>query len=292
MNKTLKIALIFIAFAVALYAIFELGSGKKTVLDDNILSENFDAAHDQIVYSWDTAAGFNADMYQKHKNSIAYLEKNNYITAGNASTLRGTLRDNSAKKVCAAYKTELKKLRSIRNESQVIMNKNGMDTIAKDFGLKTESSSYYKEVCEIHKVYCDIKKFNYAVAPSFNPDETPMWKSFNALKSSKKRIADGHKSNQYYKDYMTEIAEFSSKLNIDARLNNAARDNFYNKLRNELLTYFQSIYNSGNVAEENRDKLGTAHKSFKDEYTQDDDLMNLKTQFDDYLSNQNNVNYE
>lgn len=289
--KALKLILIFAAFAGIIAAIIILSEPDGS---DNISTgdkqQNFEKLKKEIVERWNVSEGWNQNMYDSLKNKIQSYETNHFITAQDAGTLRTTLKENSVNKMCSLYDTSLAHLKRISADANLIQNYDGLMYIQND--QKLTEDTRINNVSSTHKLYLKAKKFVRSSPhyndPYFDSYSDPMWKSLASYQSAAVGEANIIKGNSLYAK-MKHVEDFVSGLNSD-NIDNIfanAKSSYYNSLKSQIKDHFQGIYNNGSVTNNDIDNLKKAISAYKSEFGSDAELMQLKNDYDDFLSYKN-----
>ena len=275
--KALKLILIFAAFAGIIAAIIILSQDDDS---GNISPEKkqqiFEKLKKEIVERWNESDGWNKNMYDSLKNKIQ-----------DAGTLRTTLKENSINKVCCTYDTLLASLKHISGDANLLHNFDGLMYIQKDLALTEDTR--INNVASTHNLYLKAKKFvrssPHYKNPYFDSYSDPMWKSLASYQSAAVGEANIIKGNSLYAK-MKHIEDFISGLNSD-NINNIfanAKSSYYCSLKSQIKDHFQDIYNNYSVTNNDFDNLKEAISAYKSEYGSDAELMQLKNDYDDFLS--------
>lgn len=190
--KTLKLAMIFVAFVLALILAFNWNSIIGRVGSDGGFVENdkLDVTKEcsKIRDEIENTEGWNQSVYQKLRGDIDQSKAMGMFSKEGYNAVNNALRENSANKACQAYMEELKR----QGFSDTKLCQQYDAVVALMHAENMENDGRFKNVVNIHGLYLKVRSFvdsGCMMSPTFDA-QSYSWTSFKTIQG--RFLAEAH----------------------------------------------------------------------------------------------------
>lgn len=278
--KAIKLLITFVVLLALVYLAFRIVP-KSTVSHDlsDPSDETLKEVRTQIEQDWEQANDWDEKVFEKHCDKLNQMNKNGYSV--------GTLVDMNTR---LAVETVYKKLMEGEWKSESCREKvvdkyiNALGVISKTDANAKDNNNVKKlyQVNDVYKKALSVSRIEIGLSPKFNGSS---WNSFSDYSKNIKDRKNSINSNTIYKEHLSNIREIKNGLaNIDSRLSKA-RNKFYDKLANDITSYYSRIPSSERNNSQLR-SLRNVRDRYNGEYHKNNNLQNFVTSF--YKSVKNN----
>ena len=280
--KAIKLLITFVVLLALVVLAFKIGP--KPPVPPDLLDPSDETLKDvrtQIEQDWEQANDWDETVFEKHCDKLNQM-RNDYSV--------GTLVDMNTR---LAVETVYKKLMDGEWKSESCQEKvvdkyiNALGVISKADANAKDNNNVKKlyQVNDVYKKALSVSRIRIGLSPGFDGSS---WRSFSAYSNSIKAKKASIESNAIYKEHLSNIREIKNGLaNIDTRLSKA-RNKFYDKLANDITSYYSRIPSS----ERNNSQLRTLRNvrdRYNSEYHENKYLNGfVKAFYDDITNNEKN----
>lgn len=282
--KAIKLLITFVVLLALVVLAFKIGP--KPPVPPDLLDPSDETLKDvrtQIEQDWEQANDWDETVFEKHCDKLNQM-RNDYSV--------GTLVDMNTR---LAVETVYKKLMDGEWKSESCQEKvvdkyiNALGVISKADANAKDNNNVKKlyQVNDVYKKALSVSRIRIGLSPGFDGSS---WRSFSAYSNSIKAKKASIESNAIYKEHLSNIREIKNGLaNIDTRLSKA-RNKFYDKLANDITSYYSRIPSS----ERNNSQLRTLRNvrdRYNSEYHENKYLNGfVKAFYDDITNNEKKQN--
>lgn len=236
--KIVKQILIFAVFTGIIFGIFTFVTKQEEVVNTAALSAtNHDQLRADITREWSSRNDWDEDTYNHQLTMIAQSLNAGVIDDTDSRTLRNLINETAAKKCVSAMDREF--ARANCDDEKLALNFAGLQSI-----IMNEKSYAQKqqivEVSNVYSLYQRVIAFNnksFGLSPRFN-NVNDTWASWTGHQDRINRQKSEFISNPIFQSRLAGITKVKAIYNTDSKLQDA-RTSFYNKLGNEICSYYQ-----------------------------------------------------
>lgn len=271
MNKTVKLALIFVAIlgsvvAILLFSGREIGPPLPTIKDARLTE-----LQAKIEDGWKERTDWDKDFFVKNCNEIKVLKADFSVT-----TLQNF---NSSQAVAIVRKKIFEHWSSAScKKSNVDAYINALNTIC-TYDSSAKNIPQVNEVFAVYQIYKEalaLATSNFSLKSEFNGST---WKSYDSYMTSQKNAVSNVLSKPYYRSALSNITVIKHGLNTANSRMTTARTKYYEKLANEIIAY----YDKRPRTEENLYALRTVRDKFLAEYPNNTSVRNFASTFNNEI---------
>lgn len=236
--KLVKQILIFAVFTGIIFGVFTFVTKQEVVVNTAALSAtNHDQLRADIKREWSSRNDWDEETYNHQITMVAQSLNAGIIDETDSRTLRDLINEAAYKKCVSAMDREFD--RANCNDEKLAHNYAGLQTI-----IMNERSYAKKdkivEVCNVYSLYQRIIAFNkrsFGLNPRFN-NATDTWASWTGHQNRINNQKNEFLANPIFQSRLNKIAAVKEIYNTESKLQDA-RSRFYNKLSDEICSYYQ-----------------------------------------------------
>lgn len=268
--KFLKLLGIFVVLlGVVVGALFLSTDDIEVQTEDESLVDQSDQLISKIRNKWGTATAWDADLFREQEDDITRFRSSKLISESNKRELTHLLHITVIQKVKNRVFEEYGKTDC---SYQVVEdNMKGIDIICQrqsdwkanpDVKLLNDCFMTYKTIRSFAR-----SSFSLDTKLEKNSDGTHQWRDYKSYMSSMESTAAGHRSNDIYREYLSNISELKDGLaseNVKKKLNLGCTD-YATKLATKLVEDYPSSADDWDASTKN--SIDVDFKRFDKEYS-------------------------
>lgn len=236
--------------------------------------------NDEVESKWKEQTDWNAEFYNTYFNKIKMMG-NKY----NVNTLRDY---HTSQAITIIHKKIFEQWSNPGCNNNVVKQYiNALDVVCNS-DKKGKNHSLAQEISAVYNVYSKaltLATSNFVPASGFNGST---WKNFSSHANDQKEAVRRMLSNRTYTTYLGNINYISRRLNDAANRIDQARAPYYNKLANEIISYYTNVPRT----DANLQKLRDVRNRYGNEFSGNDSVDEFASRFNREVQQQaNTINF-